>query len=340
MALETVRRVGQYAPLAVRYYDDDDVVDAGEAAELLFVRGLAFCAGRTSDGYISDQQVVRSVGVGMPDAMQRAEVLVRVGLWERVDGGYQVRSWLKWNKSAEELGKYRSRDRERKAARAAAARDDSARNPSGVRSGSESSGAEGSETPSREVSRPSRDAVDAGRHETAPPGAAAESSQFNPGAPSDRIPRGSLSDSDTQCTTQHSTTQHVETLLDETTLPVSSTPAKGRSAAPRCASDDDPHFAAFWSAYPRKDDKGHARKAWPKAIRKADPAAIIAAAEAFAADCVRDKTERRFIALPTTWLNGERWTDQRRPAAVNGHRINGHQAYRNPTDMSVYEEGL
>lgn len=340
MALETVRRVGQYAPLAVRYYDDDDVVDAGEAAELLFVRGLAFCAGRTSDGYISDQQVVRSVGVGMPDAMQRAEVLVRVGLWERVVGGFQVRSWLKWNKSAEELGKYRSRDRERKAEKARI-RAESDRNPDGVRSGSEPGGPEGSETPSREVSRLSREAEDASRHETAQPDAAAESSQVNPGTPSDRIPRGSLSDSDTQCTTQHSTTQHLETLLDETTLPVSSTRAKGRSAAPRCASDDDPHFAAFWSAYPRKDDKGHARKAWPKAITKADPTAIIAAAEAFAADCLRDKTERRYIALPTTWLNGERWTDQRRPAMANGSRVNGHRPYRDPEDPeTAYSTGL
>lgn len=95
--------------------------------------------------------------------------------------------------------------------------------------------------------------------------------------------------------------------------------------------DDDPDFAAFWKAYPRKDDKGHARKAWPKAIKKAEPAAIVAAAEVFAAECLRDKTERRYIALPTTWLNGERWTDQRREVASASLR-NGHRPYRDPED--------
>lgn len=72
--------------------------------------------------------------------------------------------------------------------------------------------------------------------------------------------------------------------------------------------DADPHFAAFWAAYPNKVSKGHARKAWLKAVRDgADPAQITVAAEKF-----RDKPGRdpRFTAHPATWLNGERWGDQ------------------------------
>ncbi len=108
-------RLGPYAPLSASYYDDDAIAQAGEAAELLFVRGLAFCARMVSDGFISDAQVARTVGVGMRDAHRRADRLVEVGLWERVPGGYVVRSWLKWNRSAEDIGRVKQKDRERKA---------------------------------------------------------------------------------------------------------------------------------------------------------------------------------------------------------------------------------
>jgi hypothetical protein len=70
--------------------------------------------------------------------------------------------------------------------------------------------------------------------------------------------------------------------------------------------DSDPMFVAFWSAYPRRDDKGHARKAWAKAIRKDTPEAIIAGAAKYRDDPNREKG---FTALPATWLNGERWQD-------------------------------
>lgn len=132
MAVDRVRRVGAYAPLSTSYYKDDDIAEAGEAAELLFVRGLAFCAEMLhQDGYISATQVLRYVGVGMTDAKDRAERLADVGLWERVDGGYVVRSWLKWNKSSTEIGRAKAADRDRKAAKS------SARNPSGSRAESE-----------------------------------------------------------------------------------------------------------------------------------------------------------------------------------------------------------
>lgn len=114
MAIDRVRKRGAYAPLSATYFQDDDIAEAGEAAELLYVRGLAFCAGRASDGYMSETQVIRFVGVGMGDALDRAEQLVKVGLWEHADGGYVIRSWLKWNKSADEMGHYLARDRDRK----------------------------------------------------------------------------------------------------------------------------------------------------------------------------------------------------------------------------------
>lgn len=70
----------------------------------------------------------------------------------------------------------------------------------------------------------------------------------------------------------------------------------------------DGDFDKFWSAYPKKVDKGHAVKAWTKAIKKADPASIVSAAERFARENAGG--DRQFIANPATWLNGERWTDE------------------------------
>jgi hypothetical protein len=117
-AMDTImsrpKSLGAYAPLSAAYYKDDSLAEAGEAAELLYVRGLAFCAEMVSDGFITDLQVVRFVGVGMKDATKRAKRLVDVTLWDRVEGGYVVTSWLKWNRTSEEIGRAKQRDRERK----------------------------------------------------------------------------------------------------------------------------------------------------------------------------------------------------------------------------------
>lgn len=126
------RRVGAYAKLLANYASDDAIIEAGESAELLFVRGLAFLATADSDGFITDAQVVRYVGAGMRDAAKRAQRLVKVGVWERVEGGYHVRSWLKIHESAVEKGRKRKADRERKARQAADSANDSARIPRGI----------------------------------------------------------------------------------------------------------------------------------------------------------------------------------------------------------------
>ena len=77
------------------------------------------------------------------------------------------------------------------------------------------------------------------------------------------------------------------------------------SAGSAVERDADPAFQAFWAAYPRRDDKGHAWTAWRKALKKADSATIMVGLAAATFD-----SRRRFIPLPATWLNGERWADE------------------------------
>lgn len=73
--------------------------------------------------------------------------------------------------------------------------------------------------------------------------------------------------------------------------------------------DADPFWVAFWEAYPRKTDKGHARKAWLKALRNSVPPAVLTeAAERFRDDPTRNR-DIRYVPHPTTWLNGERFND-------------------------------
>ncbi len=115
MAVNQIKRNGSYAPLSAHYYKDDAIALAGERSELLYVRGLAFCADILKDGFISDVQLARFPGVGMTGLQKRANTLVEVGLWERVDGGYWVKGWSKWNLTMAEIRERQQKDSTRKA---------------------------------------------------------------------------------------------------------------------------------------------------------------------------------------------------------------------------------
>lgn len=74
--------------------------------------------------------------------------------------------------------------------------------------------------------------------------------------------------------------------------------------------DKDPDFRRFWEAYPRKEGKGHAKRAWIRATRKASGQQIVCGAEKYRDDPNREKP---FTRLPATWLNGECWDDEPLP---------------------------
>ena len=67
-------------------------------------------------------------------------------------------------------------------------------------------------------------------------------------------------------------------------------------------------FTQFYGVYPKHVGVGAARKAFEKAMKKATFEVILAGANRYAKECV-DK-EKRFICLPATWLNQERWSDE------------------------------
>lgn len=73
---------------------------------------------------------------------------------------------------------------------------------------------------------------------------------------------------------------------------------------------DDPHFEAFWQAYPRKAGKEAARKAWAFAMGVTTPERVEAAVRAY-----KWPEDPRFIPHPSTWLNQGRWDDEPTPDA-------------------------
>jgi hypothetical protein len=126
-------KLGHYVVLSVSYYRDDAVLRAGEAAEVLFTRSIAFAGEQPADGYITEHQARYVIGAGLKRIEQRIAALVRESLWVPVDGGWVVRSYVKWNRSAEEIGMTRKADRERKAAKREAERSMSDSIPPGIR---------------------------------------------------------------------------------------------------------------------------------------------------------------------------------------------------------------
>jgi hypothetical protein len=77
------------------------------------------------------------------------------------------------------------------------------------------------------------------------------------------------------------------------------------SSSPKIPSEN-PLFEEFWKVYPRKVEKGVARKAWRNALKRATAEEIIAGAKRYAAL----KLDLEFTKHPGPWLNADRWLDE------------------------------
>ena len=71
--------------------------------------------------------------------------------------------------------------------------------------------------------------------------------------------------------------------------------------------DTENAFNDWYKNYPRKEGKGQARKAFKTAIKKTDLETLKTGLDKYL-KTVEGK-EKQYIAMPATWLNGERWDD-------------------------------
>lgn len=69
-------------------------------------------------------------------------------------------------------------------------------------------------------------------------------------------------------------------------------------------------FDTFWAAYPRREAKLNAMKAYDRARRIATAGDILAGVERYKAVM---PDEKRFIPLPASFLNAGRWMDDYTP---------------------------
>ena len=72
-------------------------------------------------------------------------------------------------------------------------------------------------------------------------------------------------------------------------------------------------FEQFWAVYPKKDDKGLARRSFEKALKRASLEQIVAGAEKYRDDPNR---EQAFTKNPSTWLNADAWENGPLPSRV------------------------
>jgi hypothetical protein len=82
-------------------------------------------------------------------------------------------------------------------------------------------------------------------------------------------------------------------------------------------------FERVWEVYPKKTDKGAARRAFTTAIKKTDVEEIISKAKAYGED--PNLPEKQFVKYPASWLNAEAWN-------------NGPLPKRKKTDSKALEE--
>lgn len=106
-------------------------------------------------------------------------------------------------------------------------------------------------------------------------------------------------------------------------------PPKGESGAEEKA---DKLFETFWAHYPKKQDKKKARRAWLKikGLDKLFPAIM----RSLMAQCQSEQWTReggKYIPLPTSWINGERWEDDLTGQPAQAQRPGGAPA-------TAYEE--
>ncbi len=92
-------------------------------------------------------------------------------------------------------------------------------------------------------------------------------------------------------------------------------PTRPKSATHSSAADAA-RFGEFWLLYPKKVAKGQAEKAWKAAVKKTDAGTILGALRSQLPDMAMHlRVDGDFRPNPATWLNGERWADERPPAS-------------------------
>ena len=101
-----------YVPLDANFFDDDKIIEAGEAAGWLFLNMMAKAKQLDSDGLLTRPQIERLAVRGW---QKRLDALVKVhAVEETMPGVYVITKWLDWNESKAARSARLEADRDRK----------------------------------------------------------------------------------------------------------------------------------------------------------------------------------------------------------------------------------
>ncbi len=125
----------------------------------------------------------------------------------------------------------------------------------------------------------------------------------------------------------------IEPIIEPFKKEYKSPPAPSRASPSKLTVALEDGFEAFFAVYPKKVSKGTARKAWAKAVKMAEPAAIIAAAERYAEE--RRSEDPKFTKHPSTWLNSEGWHDEPPPKASANPLTTGRASAKERTSAAI-----
>jgi len=93
-----------FSAVDVSYFEDDRVLEAGDAWQLHLVAILAAKRG-TSDGYLTRRQLARAAAGIVTDFDAHYATCVRVGLLIEEADGVRIRSWERWNDTQADIEK-------------------------------------------------------------------------------------------------------------------------------------------------------------------------------------------------------------------------------------------
>lgn len=101
-----------WVKLKTNYYLDAAIMRAGEAAEVLFTRALAYVGDQETEGVVHREALPRLTPVR---GTTRAAALVREGLWEVVPEGWRFTTWTKHQTTRDSIEAKRAAGRTRQA---------------------------------------------------------------------------------------------------------------------------------------------------------------------------------------------------------------------------------
>lgn len=99
----------------------------------------------------------------------------------------------------------------------------------------------------------------------------------------------------------------VNNTLEERELPAGKGKGKGKDISSKIPFED------FWTRYPRKEAKKKSETAWNNLTLTKQKLALEDCGKRYA------NVDKQFIPLPTSYLNGERWSDDPLPGNVVNH---------------------